>query len=53
MIPINPESTPEALASVVRDLAGAGFAATYVFAVGMPEPERVVDVIAETARLVS
>lgn len=53
MIPINPESTPEALASVVRDLAGAGFAATYVFAVGMPEPQRVVDVIAETARLVS
>jgi F420-dependent oxidoreductase-like protein len=52
MIPINPESTPEGVASVVRDLAAAGFAATYVFAVGMPEPERVVETIAATAALV-
>jgi F420-dependent oxidoreductase-like protein len=52
MIPITPESTPEAVAGVVRSLADAGFTATYVFAIGMPEPERVVDTIAATAALV-
>ena len=53
MIPINPASTSESVAGVVRDLAGAGFTATYVFAVGMPEPEQVVDVIAGAAELVA
>ncbi len=52
MIPITPESTPESVAAVVRDAAAIGFTTTYVFAVGMPEPARVIDVIAGAAALV-
>ncbi|WP_438353920.1 LLM class F420-dependent oxidoreductase [Microbacterium sp. CJ88] len=52
MVPINPDSTAETLAATVRDIAATGFSATYVFAVGMPEPAAVVDVIAGAAALV-
>ncbi|MCC4908399.1 LLM class F420-dependent oxidoreductase [Microbacterium sp. cx-59] len=52
MIAINPGSTPDAVASRVDDLAAAGFTATYVFAAGIDEPSRAVDVIAQTAALV-
>ncbi|MFE1665778.1 LLM class F420-dependent oxidoreductase [Microbacterium sp. P02] len=51
MIPITPESTPETVAATVREIAEVGFTATYVFAVGMPEPSQVVDVIAGAASL--
>lgn len=46
MTRVDPTSTPESLAATVRELDALGFTATYVFATGMPEPERVVDVIA-------
>ncbi|MFG6444292.1 LLM class F420-dependent oxidoreductase [Microbacterium sp. P06] len=49
MIPVNPTTTPESLAATVREIADTGFTATYVFAVKMPEPERVVDLIAGAA----
>lgn len=52
MIPVTPESTPESVAAVVRDAAAVGFTTTYVFAVGMPEPARVVELIAGAAALV-
>lgn len=52
MIPITPDSTPESVAAVVREVAAVGFTTTYVFAVGMPEPARVVEVIAGAAALV-
>ena len=45
MVAITPESTPADLAGIAESLAGIGFTATYVFAVGIDEPERVVDVI--------
>ena len=45
-----PESTPAAVAATVRELAGLGFTATYVYAIGMPEPERVVEVLAGACR---
>ena len=51
MIPVSPESTPETVAATVREIAGTGFTATYVFAVQMPEPERVVDLISDAAGL--
>jgi len=46
MIGITPESTADSVATTVSKLAELGFTATYVFAVSIPEPERVVDVIA-------
>ncbi|MBN9192504.1 LLM class F420-dependent oxidoreductase [Microbacterium sp.] len=46
MIPVGPDSTPEQVAALVEQLAGVGFTATYVFSVGIDEPERVVDLIA-------
>lgn len=46
MIGITPESTADSVATTVSELAELGFTATYVFAVRIPEPERVVDVIA-------
>lgn len=52
MIAINPGATPDSVATRVDDLAAAGFTATYVFAVGIDEPSRAVDLIAETAALV-
>jgi F420-dependent oxidoreductase-like protein len=45
MIAINPEQTPSTVASTMRELAELGFTATYVFAVGMPEPEQVLEVL--------
>lgn len=52
MIAINPGATPDSVATRVDDLAAAGFTATYVFAVGIDEPSRAVDLIAQTAALV-
>lgn len=51
MIGVDPQSTPESVASVVSALAGLGFTATYVFSVGIDEPSRVVDLIAGAAAL--
>ncbi|KRA24941.1 LLM class F420-dependent oxidoreductase [Microbacterium sp. Root61] len=45
MIKVTPESTPSSVASTVRELAAAGFTATYVYSVGIDEPERVVDLV--------
>jgi F420-dependent oxidoreductase-like protein len=45
MVPITPESTSDQLADLAASLSAVGFTATYVFAVGIDEPERVVDVI--------
>ena len=53
MIGVNPESTSESVASTVRGLAELGFTATYVFAVGIDEPSRVVDLIAGAAEQVA
>ncbi|MFH8252713.1 LLM class F420-dependent oxidoreductase [Microbacterium sp. B2969] len=47
MIGVDPSSTSSSVASIARDLAELGFTATYVFSVGIPEPERVVDLLAE------
>lgn len=52
MIPVTPASTPESVAATVREIADTGFTATYVFAVQMPDPAKVVDLIAGTADLV-
>ena len=52
MLPVSPASTVSSVAEVVRSLADAGFTATYVFAVGMPEPERVVELVAGVAAAV-
>ncbi|MEZ3161881.1 LLM class F420-dependent oxidoreductase [Microbacterium sp. BWT-B31] len=49
MIGIDPSSSPDAIAATVRGLEGIGFTATYVFSVGIDEPARVVDLIAEVA----
>jgi len=51
MVAINPESTAADLAGIAESLAGAGFTATYVFAVGIDEPERVIDVIGSAIEL--
>ncbi|SFR91404.1 probable F420-dependent oxidoreductase, Rv1855c family [Microbacterium sp. cf046] len=53
MIPVTPNSTPASVAETVSGLAALGFTATYVFAVGMPEPSEVVDLIAGAAALVA
>lgn len=45
MIKVTPESTPATVAEVVRELAAVGFTATYVYSVGIDEPERVVDLV--------
>ncbi|GAA1953599.1 LLM class F420-dependent oxidoreductase [Microbacterium deminutum] len=49
MIGVNPESTSSSIASTVSDLAKLGFTATYVFSVGIDEPSRVVELIADVA----
>ena len=46
MIPVGPDSTSEEVADLVGRLGEVGFTATYVFSVGIDEPERVVDLIA-------
>jgi F420-dependent oxidoreductase-like protein len=46
MIGIDPSTTSEDIAARARELADLGFTATYVFSVGIREPERVVEVIA-------
>lgn len=51
MIAINPTSTPEEVATRVDALSDAGFAATYVFAAGIDEPARAVELIAGVAAL--
>ncbi|QCQ17196.1 LLM class F420-dependent oxidoreductase [Microbacterium sp. RG1] len=51
MIAINPSSTPDEVATRVDALSDAGFAATYVFAAGIDEPARAVDLIAGVAAL--
>jgi hypothetical protein len=51
MIGVNPESTPESVASVISGLSALGFTATYVFSVGIDEPSRVVELIAGAAAL--
>jgi F420-dependent oxidoreductase-like protein len=48
MIAVNPDSTPDAVAEQVTELADAGFAATYVFTTGLDDPARGVDLIAAT-----
>ncbi|MEV7692168.1 LLM class F420-dependent oxidoreductase [Microbacterium sp. NPDC089189] len=52
MIAVNPSSTPATVAATVDELAAAGFTATYVFAAGIDEPSRAVDLIAGAAALV-
>lgn len=49
MIGVNPESTVEGVAAQVRALADLGFTVTYVFSIGIRQPEKVVDLIAEVA----
>jgi F420-dependent oxidoreductase-like protein len=51
MIGVNPQSTPESVATVVSGLSSLGFTATYVFSVGIDEPSRVVELIAGAAAL--
>lgn len=51
IIAINPSSTPDEVATRVDALSDAGFAATYVFAAGIDEPARAVDLIAGVAAL--
>ncbi|MDQ1205511.1 F420-dependent oxidoreductase-like protein [Microbacterium sp. SORGH_AS 862] len=51
MIAINPTSTPDEVATRVDALSDAGFAATYVFAAGIDEPARAVELIAGVAAL--
>ncbi|WP_345801259.1 LLM class F420-dependent oxidoreductase [Microbacterium sp. AZCO] len=46
MIGVDPSSTPASVASLTRQLEEIGFTATYVFSVGIPDPERVVELIA-------
>lgn len=46
MIGVTPSSTSATVAAIARDLAELGFTATYVFSVGIPEPERVVYLLA-------
>ena len=45
MVAVTPESTASSLAAVSASLAAIGITATYVFAVGIDEPSRVVDVV--------
>jgi len=45
MVAVTPESTASSLAAVSASLADIGITATYVFAVGIDEPSRVVDVV--------
>lgn len=45
MVAVTPESTAASLASLAASLADIGFTATYVYAVGIDEPSRAVDVI--------
>ena len=52
MIGVKAESTPDNVAATVSSLADLGFTATYVYAVGIDEPERVVDLIAGVAERV-
>ena len=49
MIGVNPESTVDGVADQVRALGEAGFTTTYVFSVGIRQPEKVVDLIAGVA----
>ncbi len=49
MIGVDPDSTPDSVAETVSGLADLGFTATYVYSVGISEPERVVEVIAGAA----
>jgi hypothetical protein len=49
MIGVKAESTPDNVAATVSSLADLGFTATYVYAVGIDEPKRVVDLIAGVA----
>ncbi len=51
MIAINPASTRDEVATRVDALSDAGFAATYVFAAGIDEPARAVELIAGVAAL--
>ncbi|WP_460738657.1 LLM class F420-dependent oxidoreductase [Microbacterium neimengense] len=51
MIAINPTSKPDEVATRVDALSDAGFAATYVFAAGIDEPARAVELIAGVAAL--
>ncbi len=51
MIAINPTSTSDEVATRVDALSDAGFAATYVFAAGIDEPARAVELIAGVAAL--
>ena len=49
MIGVNPESTVDGVTDQVRALGEAGFTTTYVFSVGIRQPEKVVDLIAGVA----
>jgi len=51
MVPMTPETTASSLAALSASLADIGFTANYVFAVGIDEPSRVVDVIHEALEL--
>lgn len=52
MIGVNPQSSADSVAPTVSALADLGFAATYVFSVGVDDPSRVVDLIADVAKKV-
>ncbi|WES64030.1 LLM class F420-dependent oxidoreductase [Microbacter sp. GSS18] len=52
MIGVSPASSVEGVADQVRQLGELGFTATYVFSVGIKEPARVVDLIADVAKQV-
>lgn len=45
MIPVGPDTAAAEVAALVARLAELGFTATYVFSVGIDEPQRVVDLI--------
>jgi alkanesulfonate monooxygenase SsuD/methylene tetrahydromethanopterin reductase-like flavin-dependent oxidoreductase (luciferase family) len=45
MIGIGPDATVETVSTEMQRLAGHGFTATYVFAIGYPEPGRVVELL--------
>lgn len=53
MIGIGPQSTSDEVAATVTELASAGFTATYVFSVGIDEPDRVVELLAATSARVN
>lgn len=50
MIGIGPDATVDSVAAEMERLGGHGFTATYVFAVGFPEPGRVIELLSDAKR---